>query len=436
MIINIHRGTKEIGGSCVEIWTDKTRIVVDIGMPLVEKDRSEFNFNKYKDLSVESLIKQGILPNINGLYYTSGSSVDGVIISHPHQDHYGLMSFLHPETKYYLGEATHKILELSNMFTKQNNQIKNFLYFEKNKPFQIGDITITPYWADHSAFDSYSFLIEAYGKKIFYTGDFRAHGRKNKAFYWLKHNAPKSVDYMLMEGTQLGREKPNNKTEDEIENELVKLFKKGNKINLIYTSGQNIDRLVSIYRACLQTDRIFVVDVYIATVLKELSMFAALPYPSTKYKNIRVLFPYYISKRLANTGKKEMLYRFKNFKITKAEIANLAEKVVMTIRPSMKKDLEHIAGIEGGNVVYSMWEGYLKKRETSEFIDYLKQRHFSIHNIHTSGHADLNTLKEMVSIIKPQYIIPIHTFVGKDYEKYFDSKIKILDDREVFLVNK
>ena len=35
MKITIHRGTQEIGGSCVEIWTETTRIVVDFGMPLV-----------------------------------------------------------------------------------------------------------------------------------------------------------------------------------------------------------------------------------------------------------------------------------------------------------------------------------------------------------------------------------------------------------------
>jgi len=36
MNFKIHRGTKEIGGSCVEIWTESTRIVVDFGMPLVK----------------------------------------------------------------------------------------------------------------------------------------------------------------------------------------------------------------------------------------------------------------------------------------------------------------------------------------------------------------------------------------------------------------
>ncbi|MDR0926961.1 MAG: hypothetical protein LBO69_04260 [Ignavibacteria bacterium] len=46
--LKIHSGTHEIGGSCVEIWTDTTRIIVDFGMPLVNNDAPEFNFKKYE----------------------------------------------------------------------------------------------------------------------------------------------------------------------------------------------------------------------------------------------------------------------------------------------------------------------------------------------------------------------------------------------------
>ncbi len=35
MNFKIHRGTKEIGGSCVEIWTESTRIVVDFGTRVI-----------------------------------------------------------------------------------------------------------------------------------------------------------------------------------------------------------------------------------------------------------------------------------------------------------------------------------------------------------------------------------------------------------------
>ena len=94
MKFKIHRGTKEIGGSCVEVWTESTSILLDFGMPLVEKDGKEFDFGKYKTLNPSELVEKGILPNISGLYDKLEGLIDGVIISHPHQDHYGLTNFI------------------------------------------------------------------------------------------------------------------------------------------------------------------------------------------------------------------------------------------------------------------------------------------------------------------------------------------------------
>ena len=102
MKITIHRGTQEIGGSCVEIWTDTTRIVVDFGMPLVNKDKTPFNSNSLKKLSHKELISQGILPGIEGLYENSGNTT--LIVYHAHQDHYGLMKYLNKNCPVYLGK--------------------------------------------------------------------------------------------------------------------------------------------------------------------------------------------------------------------------------------------------------------------------------------------------------------------------------------------
>jgi len=430
MKFKIHRGTKEIGGSCVEVWTESTKILLDFGMPLVEKDGKGFDFGNYKNLKSTELVEKGILPNIEGLYDNSKNLIDGVIISHPHQDHYGLANFINDNIQYYLGEATHKIIELNNLFTPQEIHLEHTNYFEKEKAFKIGDISITPYWADHSAFDSYSFLVEAEGKSLFYSGDFRSHGRKAKAFFWFTHHTPQNVDYLLLEGTTISRNNKPFKTETEIENELVEVFKQDGKINLIYTSGQNIDRLTSIYRACKRTGKIFVVDVYVAKVLKDLSKYAGIPYPSENFENIKVMFPFFTSRRLKNEGNEKILYEFKKFKITKEEISNQSEKIVMLVRPSMQKDLERINKIEGGNLIYSMWEGYLQKYATIRFVDYLKNRKFTLHKIHTSGHADTKTLKKMVEAIKPKNIVPIHTFEGDKYKDIFNETIVELKDNE------
>lgn len=278
MKFKIHRGTNEIGGSCVEVWTENTRIVVDFGIPLVDSNNNNFEMNKYKSLTKDELIATGILPDIKGLYDKSEPNLNGILISHAHQDHYGLVKYMDKNIPCHLGKATHKIIELNNIFTPQEINLAKCSHFKSNESFTIGDFTITPYLVDHSAFDAYSFLIKSDDKSIFYSGDFRAHGRKAKAFYWFTHNAPKDVDYLLLEGTSLSRQLNKFKSEDEIENELATLFKQKDKINLIYCSGQNIDRLVSLYRACIKSKKTLVVDVYIATVLKEVGKLAKIPH--------------------------------------------------------------------------------------------------------------------------------------------------------------
>lgn len=92
--------------------------------------------------------------------------------------------------------------------------------------------------------------------------------------------------------------------------------------------------------------------------------------------------------------------------------------------------MEHISGIDDGNLIYSMWEGYLNKPNTKQFIDYLTNRKFTIHKIHTSGHADIGTLKQMVKAIKPKNIVPIHTFSGRVYKKIFTTPVVELKDGE------
>ena len=404
--------------------------MLDFGMPLVNKSSNSFDFTPYKNLSTTELVNQGILPNVQGAY-SDIPKIDGVIISHPHADHYGLMQYLNKDIPIWLGEATHRILELNNIFLRQNNKIRNPRYYEKEKPFAVGSFTITAYWADHSAFDSYSFLVEAEGKRIFYSGDFRSHGRKAKAYKWFLHNAPKNIDYLLIEGTTLGRKKGNPKTEDNISEELTKLFKKSASINYIYTASQNIDRLVSVYRACLNSQKTFVVDIYTANVLEALSDFARLPSPLKGFPNLKVLFPSRLTTNLFRRGYGKIANIFSKHKITKDKISENPSDYVMLVRPSMIIDLE-IINVNSGNLIYSMWEGYKEKTETKEFLDWLKSKNFMIYDIHTSGHSDIDTLKEFADTLAPKSILPIHTFNKKDYKNIFSQKIIELNDNETF----
>lgn len=431
MTFKIHRGTQEIGGSCVEIWTDTSKIVVDIGMPLVVAVGQEFDFKQYEKLTTKELVQKGILPDIDGLYENSTSTVDGILISHYHQDHHGFLSYADTSIPIYTGKATQRILEFSEEFfngQQLNNQFQNFT---KDNSFTIGDITVQPYWMDHSAFDAYAFLIEANGKRLFYSGDFRGHGRKDKVFKWFLHNAPRNVDYLLMEGTTIGRGRQTFPSEKDIEKTFIDVFKSRQEINFINTSAQNIDRLVTIYRACKRTNKLMVVDVYTAAIMKEMAAYATIPFPSPAFPEVKVMYPYFLSKMIVDKIGKEFLYQFQPYKITKEEISKKRKEIVFLIRPTMKMDIDRIDKMENGNFIYSMWSGYLEQPKTKAFIDHLKSKGFSFHQIHTSGHADVETLKEMVTAMKPKILVPIHTFDGDDYKDIFtDVKVKRASDKE------
>jgi ribonuclease J len=432
MNLTIHRGTNEIGGSCIELQSDNSRILLDFGMPLLNANGRAFNFTVFEKLSINELVSKSILPDVEEAY-SENSKIDGLIISHSHGDHYGLMHYLNKDIPVWIGEATQEILKLNNIFLNQKNKIEKPNYFERWKKFKIGDFTITPYWNDHSAFDAYSFLIEANGKKLFYSGDFRSHGRKKEVYKNFIENPPKDIDCLIMEGTTIGRNVIKTKTEDDIENDFLECFKNSNSINYVFTSTQNIDRLVSIYKASLRARKTFVVDVYGAHILEKLSDFAKLPSLLKGYPSMGVYFYSKPTSKLMRKGYKKMVYKYTQKKIEKDDIINNPSNYVVLVRSSMVNDLKSM-NIKNGNFIYSMWFGYKDQPKTKEFIDLFANNNFEIIDIHTSGHADVETLKEYANAINPKTIIPIHTNNKKDYKNIFSKTVLELDDNQTYKI--
>lgn len=165
MKIIIHRGSHQIGGTAVEISTASTRIIIDMG----------------DELTIDSSDTPKPL-NISGVTDKNGRC-DAVLFTHYHGDHTGQLLYIRNDIPIYMGSLTKDILLAAAYNAEQNiiNRINSAKIFEAGKKFRIGDIDITPYVIDHSAFDSYMFLIEADGKRILHTGDFRTHGFRGKA---------------------------------------------------------------------------------------------------------------------------------------------------------------------------------------------------------------------------------------------------------------
>jgi len=249
MKLTIHRGTQEIGGSCVELNTTTSRILIDFGMPLVKKNKERFESDILEGKTIEELKGLSILPQIDGLYKDENKSIDGILISHSHLDHYGLLGYVHPDIPIYLSEGAKELIDVTSLFVHREVKNLNVRFVSNREPLTVGGFKITPYLVDHSAFDALAFLIEADDKRLFYSGDFRGHGRKSVLFKQMVDNPPKDIDCLLMEGSMLGRSEQLYNNEKEIESRIVDILKENSTVTFLSASSQNIDRLVSAYRA-------------------------------------------------------------------------------------------------------------------------------------------------------------------------------------------
>lgn len=105
MRARIHRGAAEIGGSCVELEHGGNRIVIDVGLPLDDPDDVE-----------ESL------PYVAGLC-GGDPSLLGIVVSHPHPDHYGLLPRIDRSVPVFIGAAAERILDEAAFFVPRASTV-------------------------------------------------------------------------------------------------------------------------------------------------------------------------------------------------------------------------------------------------------------------------------------------------------------------------
>ena len=402
----IHRGCREIGGSCVQISAGGTSILLDAGEPLGQST-AQVDLAKL--------------------------SFDAVFISHPHKDHFGLIESLDPSLPVYVGPIGRQLMDATRLFLGQKPLGNTFREIRNRQWIEFGTFRIRPYLMDHSCVDAFGFLIEAGGKRLYYSGDFRAHGRKSKLFNWFLKNPPTDVDALLLEGTMMRRNNTAVPDEDFVEKRMLSLLREQADLPcLLICSGQNIDRICAAYRACLKAGRTFVIDIYTAYVLRLVSSHLPNVPDINKSSKIKVL-----TKGIAASShyrklkaSDEVIANFKKDLFARHTAIDMDEVIrhgsKYLVKVGNYSDL--LAQLGPCNVIYSMWDGYLREER---FTPLKENPNVTLHQIHTSGHAIREDLKRLVDAVNPKHLIPIHT---EHSERFFElgSQVRILNDGEIF----
>lgn len=386
MKIKIYRGTHQIGGCITEITTEKTRIIIDLGTVLPYRNGK---------MPKENLV-------IEGVTYIGHQKCDAILFTHYHNDHTGLLGKAIEGILLYMGEGAKKIFLLSQKHKDSDliSRIEQMNSYRDGETFTVGDIKITPILTDHSAFDAYMLLIEADGKRVLHTGDFRTHGIKGKMVISRLNSLHGLVDVMITEGTNLSYKNPV-VTSEYLLAEAAEILMERYRYVFVICSATDIDRLAVFHKASVGKKR-FLCDVYQMSLLET----------AAKYGSSLTDF-----------------YRFDRSSVYFEDLDGLQDGFCMAVR-NEKDFLEIMEPYrekhnEESLVIYSMSEGYLKKhQQTIEKMIGGFRYHIKLH---TSGHASEEAIWEAANTVCAKKIIPIHT------EDPGNIRVGALQERVVFL---
>jgi ribonuclease J len=413
MHVVIHRGCNEIGGTCIQLSTENNSILLDLGLPL-SKGTIEFDVATLRP--------------------------DAVLISHPHQDHYGLIDHLDPDVPVYMGELGKNLIDATRILIGKQLHSNHFRYFKSWQAFVIGDFTITPYLVDHSAVDAYGFLIEADDKRIFYSGDFRAHGRKSVLFEKIVRHPPENIDLLFMEGTMIHRRNKDFPTEDHVEMKIFETIKDQDNITFIISSSQNIDRIVSAYRACKRARKTLVIDIYTAWILEQLKLISD-HIPAMEWELVKVYATHNQDKKLTEHPDffGDFRKRVYKYRVKKEEIQSSPADYLFWGKMSHYKIIDLYREKKRVNVIYSQWLGYLSNPESNHYGadamgSYQNDPRVNFVYAHTSGHATVKDLQRFVAALKPKVLVPVHTEDKNGFHNIY-SYVQVQNDGMRFDIN-
>ena len=391
MNIVVHRGTHQIGGSAIEISTASTRIMLDFGNELSLDE-------KYTPINLDI---DGVIKGI--------SNCDGIVISHYHMDHLGQLTSVLPEIPVYIGALSKEIAIIGAEYQDKDLYLRllGANTFRGGEAFSIGDIRIRPLVIDHSAADSYMFVIEAEGKRVLYTGDFRMHGLRHHILEKLVNTYIGEVDVLITEGTSLSRDADERISEAAILEDISSYIQDG-KYVFVMCSSTNIDRIMGIWQN-MPTDKVLICDAYQKKILD--TVINNVYYESSLYRR-------HDSPLVLNKGPYPKYYMDHGF----VSLVRGTEYFISHIKEFPKDDVR---------IIYSMWTGYIEenlllKNLLNTYPSYI---------CHASGHVSKDDLVQLIELVDPDIVIPVHTNIPEKLERIVPNRtVCVVNDNEPFII--
>ncbi len=322
--------------------------------------------------------------------------IDAIFITHGHEDHVGGLPYLfqHIKPKIYATPYASEVIKfrvanvLGPKFKTDVSEIK-YGSVIKEGPFNIEYIQV-----DHSIPDASALFITTKGLRVLYVTDFRFSGR-NKSEFLSRIQEIKSkgeIDLLLSDSTNADNMDESVSEQDVLEN-LDRYFVKAKGRIVVTLFSSNISRVNQLVSLCKKHGKsLFIAGQNLKT---HVSIAKKLGYLENDKGCIKP------DSELSHTAKSKAVFLCTG---SQAERNSSIMKLSNGVHPQLK--------IENGDlVIFSSSKIPGNEKLIMDAINRLAERGAQIiysDDVHCSGHANVDELRELIKEVRPRYFLPIH----------------------------
>ena len=439
--LTFYGGVGEIGGNKILLRDGSTSIFLDFGKNFT-RERQFYDEPYLSPREEKHLIYLGMLPEIQGLYEKDEAepSVDAIVLSHPHADHWDYIRYVKDSVPIFCGEtaktmiiarelagggqrAEYKVASLTS--SRGEEVFKDFRTFRSGDLLHIGSVELEPIHVDHSVPGAYGFIIYTSNGVIAYTGDFRLHGpRADMSLEFIARAKQVHPDILVTEATNIVDAKI--MSEREVEEKVTQIVSNTARLSLAGFYLNDMDRLMTFWHAAKANGRQLAMSTKQAWMVHNLHSDVHLNLFTLEDPGVLIFQRE--KKRLYEWEK--VLWEHYPDKVVDSYYVNAhQDKLLLAASFLDMNEMVEVQPEPGSIYILSQSEPFNEEMEIDydKLLNWLEICGLPLYQVHASGHINPDELKWAISEINPRKVYVVHTNRPRLLETYIsDLKIDVV----------
>ena len=377
-------GLGEVGRNMMIVEYQGKILLIDMGFRMPEEDMPGVDY---------------IIPNIS---YLKGKerNILALLITHGHYDHIGAIP-------YFIGQLGNPPIFAGNLakaiILKRQEDFANqpklrIALLQDGKKFTLGPFVIEPFRQNHNITDNFGLFIETPVGNIVHTSDFKFDpnpvNEPPTDFNRLKKIGDRKILFLMSDSTN-AEEPGHSLSEQHIFENLEEVFREAKGRVITATFASLINRVQQIITLSEKYGRHVALEGYSMKTNVEISKRFG-----------------YIKAKSGTILKTKDVLSYPDSKITIVGTGAQGEERAVLMR-IVNGEHQHVKIQKGDTVIFSSSVIPGNERSVQFVKDQMYKQganvfHYKMMDIHASGHANQDELKQMLELLRPKFLMPIH----------------------------